>query len=422
LAPWANALQEFEEITLAEIQRNAENVEVAEFLKVPALMQRLRSSPTDAATILQNQIFAQLVRELPRRLSAGREPGESLKYAMWDGANANDVLDLALARHAEQHLSTEFATGAPEAIDQKRWLRFNRLCLELAMLLDQVKASAFKIQLVRQITQGNSLAALLCIRSLIEHRALALWLPKAVGISLEALSSEIRAAAPLPQNASELEQHLANFLIAQSKASREDRRSWVVDEAGQIRTTWLNLNKIVEFAFPEGDRFRTSYALASAAIHARTHRGIELAFDDRERKLHSRGLGLLVLERLCAEEEDMSHIARATLLSVQLDHAERFGGTAAATTDVMAQQAFGRIDQTLSAGIDYTGEGAADSPFRLGSHLQLHQASYALLIQMGVDVTRIRRVTEMNDAGELCDRWRAPDRDYWFLLGLASGP
>jgi len=79
-----------------------------------------------------------------------------------------------------------------------------------------------------------------------------------------------------------------------------------------------------------------------------------------------------------------NHIAEATHVWLQLDHAERFGGTTTATTDVMAQQAFGAIDRFLLLGVDYTGDGTADDPFRLGSHLQPHLASQALLTSAGV--------------------------------------
>jgi hypothetical protein len=118
---------------------------------------------------------------------------------MWDGARAIDILQFASARHAEQALADEFPLGAPGVADQIRWLRLNALSLQLAMALDEVKAAAFKTQLVRQITQGNTLGALLCVRSLIEHRALAIWLPQEMVVSLESLAGELRARILFPR-------------------------------------------------------------------------------------------------------------------------------------------------------------------------------------------------------------------------------
>jgi hypothetical protein len=109
----------------------------------------------------------------------------------WEGAGAAEVLGLAAARRAERQLAAEFSSGAPDTSDQVRWLRFNAHSLQIAMLIDRVKAAAFKAQLVRQVVQGNSLASLLCVRSLIEHRALAVWLPNQVGASLDAVAAQV---------------------------------------------------------------------------------------------------------------------------------------------------------------------------------------------------------------------------------------
>ena len=136
--------------------------------------------------------------------------------------------------------------------------------------------------------------------------------------------------------------------------------------------------------------------------------------------MKSRFVGLLVLERLCGRDGEMDHLSPALILFGQLNHAASFGGTSAATTDVMAQQVFGLIKEVLQPGVDYTGEGTADSPFRIGSHLQFHQASYAVLMQMGVDVTNCPRVLDHSVAGCRCDRWQASDRDYWFEVPLPT--
>jgi hypothetical protein len=186
------------------------------------------------------------------------------------------------------------------------WLRFSRLSLGLAMLLDRTKANAFKIQLVRQVTRGNSLGVLLCVRSLVEHRALAIWLPDALGRSLSDLAAQVRAKEPLPEpEAANLEQKIANFLTAQAKGSQEERRPWTVEENGEVRKAWLNLGGVVRAAFPEDDRFRRIYALASAAMHGRTSRGIELLQSAAADKAAG-GLGVIVLERLCDPDESMS--------------------------------------------------------------------------------------------------------------------
>jgi hypothetical protein len=187
-----------------------------------------------------------------------------------------------------------------------------------------------------------------------------------------------------------------------------------MNERGGIQTASLNLSRIVEAAFPKNDCFRALYALASAAMHSRRIRGIDLVCHAERMRTQARLVGLRVLERICNHDEWMDHFSSALRQHAQLDHAAGFGGTSAATTDMTAQQAFGRIEGNLVFGIDYTGEGTVECPVRIGSHLQFHEGSYALLAQCGIDVARCPRVLERNAKGHLCDRWQAPTRDYWF--------
>ena len=234
--PWPLTLQQFAETTLPALRGAAEHPAVSEVLKAPHVLDWLRTNRTDIDEMLTDPQIAQLVADLPRRDPIASETPGAADYVLWEGARAQDVRELAAARRAEQLLSESAPRGAPGSDDQSRWLRFNRLSLALALLLDQTKANAFKIQLVRQIARGNPLGVLLCVRSLVEHRALAVWLPAAVGRSLRDLAAEARAKVPLSQpEAAKLEQHIANFLTAQAKGSQEVRRPWTVDEGGAVR-------------------------------------------------------------------------------------------------------------------------------------------------------------------------------------------
>ncbi len=417
LETWPRSVRRFLSDTLPEIRRSAENPVLAMAMKVPALIDWLTSKREDLVDALSDLGNAAMANELPQRTTEAATGDEVSNYMMWEGARAIDVLHLTSARRAEQLLAEEFLSGAPDRTDQLRWLRFNALSLQLAVLIDQVKAAAFKTQLVRQVTEGNGIGAWLCVRSLIEHRALVVWLPQEVGVSLDAMAGELRAATHLPESATDVELPLAKFLVAQAKGSKEEQRSWAMSERGGIRTAWLNLSNIVEAAFPADDRFRTLYALASAAMHGRSERGIDLILNSRKLTTRARRIGLLALERLCDRSEEMDHLAAALIQSTRLDHAANFGGTSAASTDFVAQQAFGLVNEALVPRVDYTGDGTAESPFVVGSHLQFHQASYKLLAELGVD-DNCRRVLDYSAAGHLCDRWTALDRDYWFQLRL----
>jgi hypothetical protein len=114
------------------------------------------------------------------------------------------------------------------------------------------------------------------------------------------------------------------------------------------------------------------------------------------------------------------HLRSGPRRRTETEQKRDFGGTSAAITDVMAQQALGRIAGPPMLGTDYTGEETAESPYRFGPHLQLHQASRALLKQLGTDIARCLRTPDHSVAGCLCDRWKTPNRDYWFQVEFPS--
>jgi hypothetical protein len=416
LQPWPLLVQRLRSHTLPEIQQTAEDPALADSMNVLALIGWLTAERDDSVDVLRSLAAEPKADELLPPTTNVACDNEVEKYVTWEGARAKDVIDLVCARRAEQLLAGEFPRGAPDASDQTRWLRFNAKSLQLAMLLDQVKAAAFKTQLVRQVTQGNSLGAWLCVRSLIEHRAFAVWLPQELGSSLDALTVELRAYNSLPERAAEVEKSLAKFLAAQASRSKEEQRSWVVSERGGVRTVYPNLTTIVQRAFPESDRFRVLYALASAVMHGRSVRGVELALAGAKMTLQARRVGLLVLERICGWDYDLHHFSVAAVQSVRLEHAAAFGGTSQAETDRIAQEVFGLASSKLLPGVDYTGEGTADNPFCLKSHLEYYQTSYALLAQLGVDTTTCRRSVDYDATGRLCDRWSTQDREHWFQM------
>lgn len=413
---WSQTTQRLLSEILPEVRRTAGDDASAEAMNAPAITEWLTTERDDLEVMLLDPEAAPLVDDLPRRQTGDAEDAgpRASGFRIWEGATAADILAFAAARRAEQHLVSEFPAGAPDAAKQVPWLRFNNLCLELAMLVGQTKAASFKVQLARQVVQGNGLAALLCVRSLIEHRALAVSLPEQIAASLDVAASQIQAGGDIPATGRGVETALANFLAAQAKHTKEERRAWVMGGQGDTRLAWLNVENIVKTAFPEDDVFRHWYALTSAALHARTYRGIEVLLQAATLKNRSLDVGLRMLERLCDRDEEMDHLAAAAIALMRMRHSADFGGTAAATTDDMAQQAFGHFRKAFLAGEDYSGDGTRESPFSFGPHLEFYRASYALLAQLGIDPHGSRRGLDHDASGHLCDRWHGPDREYWF--------
>lgn len=416
LRSWQHSARQLLARTLPELRRSVEDQALSEVLNAPALTDWLRAGREDSARMLQSAELAPLLSNLPRAPTGGASTEDASRYLMWAGARPTDVLQFALARQAERLLAKEFASGAPDPADQVRWLKFNAMSLQLAMLIDQTKAAAFRVQLVRQLVQENPIAVWLCARSLIEHRALAVWLPDQLRSSLDTVASDLKAAGPLPDNAADIAQPIANFLAAQAMKSSEDQRAWVMEERGGVRTAWLNLGAVVGGSFAKDDRLQVIYALASAVMHGRLDRGQDLILNLAGARRNANHLGFLVLERLCNRDEEMDHLSAAFTQYARLEHASENGGTLAALDDTMARQIFGHFEGALTLGTDYSGHGTANSPFCIKPHLQFHLASYSLLRQMGGDPGENARTLEHSPAGYLCDRWSSSERDFWFRL------
>jgi hypothetical protein len=416
LRSWQHSARQLLSRTLPELRRFAGDQALSEGLELPTLTEWLGAEHEDSERLLQSAEMVPLLSDLPRASKSGASADDASSYLTWAGARPTDVLQFAAARRAEQLLADEFPSGAPDTDDQVRWLKFNAKSLQLAMLIDETKGAAFRTQLVRQLTQENPVAVWLLVRSLIEHRALATWLPNQVKLSLDALASDLTAGAPLPEEASEIAQPIANFLAAQAMKSGEDQRAWVLDERGDVRNAWLNLGNVVKEGFAEGDRFHVIYSLASAVLHGRLNRGYDLMLNFARATRQTNHIGILVLERICNRDEKMDHLSLAFAQWARLNHAADFGGTQAAPDDAMARQVFGDFEGTLTFGTDYSGQGTADSPFYIETHLQFHPASYSLLRQMGGDPGKDKRTLECSSEGYLCDRWSTSDRDFWFRL------
>ncbi|MDV7144756.1 hypothetical protein R3X27_18905 [Tropicimonas sp. TH_r6] len=417
---WPRTVRRLLTRVLPELQRSSPDSISSKCFELPVFKKWLAEDRLDHDDLIGLQKSPEFWEDLPRS-KIGLQTGTlESTFAIWDGARPIDILGFASARNAEQRLAAVFPGGAPTPNDQSNWLRFNAMSIELAVLLDLTKASAFKKQLVRQVEKGNVIASWLCVRSLVEHRALVRWLPKQIGPSLDKLAEEVQASSPLQAEATKISQTLANFLVTQAKYSEETSRAWALDHCGDVRTSWLNLENVVDAAFDEEDRFRGFYDLSSAVMHGRSARGLELLKTPEKSVYLARMSGLITLERLCCSGDEMNHLAEIIVLWSKLDHAANYGGTYAAGTDAEAKKAFGYLENKLQTGSDFIGQGTSDSPICFRPHLHFHLASYALLQQLDVDTENCQLHLEFNSNGHLCDRWVSPERDYWFRVQLEA--
>ena len=234
---WPRTVTRFKSETLLALQTAAKDPVLRSVMGLPVTRKWLASDRDDLCELLTEMEGEAPVDGLPRRTgSTSTGGGTPDSYNLWEGSRAQDVLTLAIARQAELRLSAEFPSGAPDNTDQIRWLRFNARSLEVAMMLGQVKEAAFRTQLLRQITVGNTLGILLCVRSLIEIRAFSVWVAREFGLSLGNLAARLQVKNPLPsRDAKSLDECLATFLAFQGKDREEFQESWVMHEDGVAR-------------------------------------------------------------------------------------------------------------------------------------------------------------------------------------------
>ena len=384
--------------------------------KAPATVAWLTNKHTDAESMLKAPDIAGLVTSLRLPVEIARSKTvdpENVIYRLWDGASDTDVFFVAMARRAEQILTEAFPEGAPSKAEQQRWLHFVALGLQLAIALNEVKVASFKAQLVRQIVANNPLGMFLCVRSLIEHKAVANWLVGRLGSQWNEIGKRVMPAENLPPHSTKLEEALAKFLTG-TMGSAENELPWTMREVHGRWTIHLSLPDIVQGAFKSADKFQQVYNIASAALHGRIYRGFDLLARRSNNGLCQNPLGVLVLEWLCDPNERMDLHSRAFILNTNIEHAASRGGTAAASSEAQVQGAFGHFKGKLKAGKDYTGDGSQENPFRFRPHLQFLPASYRLLQQMDVEYTgrQLRRDAE----GRFCDCYHAASREWWFSV------
>ena len=413
IGSWSSTIQRFKSDILPDIRDKAEDPVLKTMMELPNTMGWLAERP-DLEEMLAEDASDPLVVDLPRQtIDASADGTISYEYELWDGARAYDVLSFAAARCSERRLAGEFPSGVPDTADQSCWLRFNALAIELAMLISKVKEAAFKTQLLRQITLGNPVGIMLCVRTFIEHRAFAVHLTRELQGLMKNLADKVRASEQLPGDAVELGEHIVKFLAFQGRRRIEDQRSWAKRGGVAVQPSKPKFEEIMRSAFSADDQIHVLYALGAAAIHGRSMRGFQVANNIEEQALHARFVGLLVLERFCDQDDEIDHLSEASRLFVQLQHAADIGGTLAATTDTIVKMVFGRIEGALSLGIDYTGLGTRESPFCFGPHLEPMQSSFEILNQLGAESIDLIE-GDVDVEGNRCLRYQSPNAAYWF--------
>jgi hypothetical protein len=400
VVPWMALTRHFLRMTLPRLQVLSPP-DVRDAISGDSIREWLLSAPgTDAS-------------ERANRVPSDHQP-------TWEGASPVDVIQAASGMRVSTTMDVEFPEGAPKREDQDRFLRFTSAALDLCLLFDDMKAAAARAQLVRQLTIGNPIGIHLCVRSLIEHRAVRDVLLNRLGKAWDSTAVRARPGSPLPEQASGLDRQLGKFL-ASTKGSAEYPAPWSMTEEEGRRVVSVNVMAAVAEAFPPNGSFRSIYDLTSAVIHGRQCRGVDLATEGiSSLGLTASVIGVAVLDAMLADAPLLRR--EYALLKFSIDNVMQHGGTAAATVSsrVQLQQSFGNFSSAeLKAGRDYTGTGTREDPYQLGPHLgeapAYLSAHEQLLRQLGIEITKIPPIESCGE-GALCDHYVDGALECWVQL------
>lgn len=399
---WSRAAREVVSQNLPAAKSKIPGLEVTQLLGWLA-------RPSDLATgILGSPEAVSLADELPEAIRS------------WDAAASSrgqplappTLLFMALARRAASIITEEFPSGAPPVQDMERWLSFLAICIELITQLNSLKEETFKRQLVRQLAQGNPLAADLCIRSLIEHRATVMILPGRIANKWIEAARRFQSAESLPLAIKQMDNAISKLLAGQ-RSSVETLLPFATREDGAPIPSSLSLPTLIGEAFESGSPNSRTYAITSASIHGRTMRGADL-LRDRAGIFASRTclLGICVLDWICDPQQRSEYLYPAARVVFAAQHAARHIGGFTNQDIKKKRLIMGHYEGQFKPTKDYTGDGTSASPIVFRKHLFYYTALQRFLEQMKISPDGRQPV--LSDQGRWCDRYRETDREWWF--------
>jgi hypothetical protein len=255
----------------------------------------------------------------------------------------------------------------------------------------------------------------MCVRSLIEHRATVVMLPKRIAQKWIETAKRFQPGASMPQSIQEMDRTIAKLLAGQ-RNSVEPLLPFATREDGKPVTVSISLPTLVADAFEQSSAIANGYDLASAAIHGRALRGKELLRDRSGRKANLACLwGLTILDWVCNLGERRAHWFPAMQIMMNAKHAARQIGKLEPQDPQKVRQVMGAYEGNLKLRKDYTGDGTKASPILFREHLFYYPAVHRFLKQMNVDLAG-PGVADHNDNGRFCVRYTGRDRDWWFEI------
>jgi hypothetical protein len=315
-------------------------------------------------------------------------------------------------------LEWDFPAGAPSLeTSTLEWLRFTETAIGLALTTTQNKMTRLHAALVRQLNTHNPLGAILAMRSLIEHQAVAL----ALGRRLSKGWKEVRKRSSSGDLSTEwlrkLEQDIARFL-AGTKGTTEEHTSWKAQWTQASLSEALNLPAAVKEGLKSNENLVYLYNFGSNVLHGHLARGVELCPpNDAEYVKANLSRALVALDDLTSLDaaldvmtESYSVLSAMKTLREALEQSEGDPKMVIKTALLPKQK--------LKWGHDYTGKGTKSNPYVFAPGRPYYEAFAQLCGDLGLEKEKRRLESDPNE--RMLDVVQGSDREHFFLAPLIT--
>jgi hypothetical protein len=334
-------------------------------------------------------------------------PIVALNTAMWVLLASLRDLARTLESGAEQ-LPTDVLFPRQPPFDP--WMYFARDAIQLAILATQHKMDLMRFAALRMVNQSNALGALLCVRSLLEHYAVARELAERFKKGVESIEEAARSGRDVVPQFERLEQDIGRFLIG-TKATSEFETRWK-ERWNQLGIQGhVNVAQAVERTFPQGDWRGLLYAYFPRCAHGEQLTGADVMRTGSE-LIISVNLAKVVMVLADSEAIEWTLDYFSPVAAAMLRLTRPAGSADAASFDELrrALRKGTTFGQPLKPGRDVHGQGTEGNPYRFREDLEYYETFYQFCRERGIDLDRWKRQVWLAD-GKRGDCLTSPDGD-----------
>lgn len=313
---------------------------------------------------------------------------------------------LADARDLANQLQALLSEGRPSPKDKPiEWFHVIQKALELMLTTTQYKIALMSWSCIRQINDRNPVGAILSMRSVIEHYAVAVYLGDRL-VNAWAEVEKKGASGQLPVDPLvHLEEQVARFL-AGTKGTEEEAVQWKEEWAMAGLDAAINLRSATEKGL-QNDVLGFLYNFGSNVIHGRRAKGVELC-PPKDTKYRRANLSraILALDLLST----MDYIVKVIHNAVPISQKTESLASALVQSDENHKEIIRTAltaSKKLTRGKHYFGQGTLEDPITFAPGVEYYDAFYNLCEQLGLDSSK-RILTQAPD-GRFLDQ--VPDKD-----------